>query len=268
MLWSELTSEQMVKAVEPAEGVCLLPFGIIERHGPHLPLGQDQMMVSEVARRAAAQEPAVVCPDFYFGQIHEARHAPGTICTPYSLSFALLENVLEEIVRNGFNKILIVNGHGGNTALVSFFLECLLDRRRPYAVYCCNFWMLEGETAKKWEEMRETIEDGHAGESETSAALEVFPQLVDMDAVPDPADGRARGRLTHLGSLGNSLSWYANYPTHYCGNAKEATVRKGAFLVRAWVENVVRAIRAVKSDTVTEELLEEFHGRAEDPLRS
>ena len=122
MLWEELTSAQMPEAVERAEGVCLVPFGVVERHGPHLPLGQDQMMAREICRRAAEQEPAVVFPDFYFGEIHTGRHTPGTVCTPRHLTFALLEALLEEIGRNGFRKILIVNGHGGNKAL----LHCLV----------------------------------------------------------------------------------------------------------------------------------------------
>lgn len=265
MLWMELTSEQMPQAMERAERVCLLPFGVIERHGAHLPLGQDQMMVAEVARRAAERELAVVFPHFYFGQIHTARHAPGTICTPYNLLLPLLENVLNEIGRNGFSRILIVNGHGGNTSLLHYLLRCLLDRPRAYAAYSCNFWQLEGDVAREWDEMKETTEDEHGGESETSGSLAAYPELVHMDAVTDPSDGHARGKLTHLGSLDHSLAWYANYPTHYCGDATKASAEKGEFLMQAWVENVVRAIRAVKSDDVSPQLLDEFQRKSAHP---
>ena len=266
MLWVELTSEELPEAVKQADGVCLLPFGVIERHATHLPLGQDQMMASEVCRRATEQEPAVVFPDFYFGQIHEARHAPGTVCIPRNLALTLLGTILEEIARNGFSKILIVNGHGGNNSLLHYFLYSLLERPRSYAAYCCHLWVLKGEAAGKWEEIRETTEDEHAGESETSGALHVYPQLVRTEAIPDPSDGHARGNLSHLVPLDHSLRWYGNYPTHYCGDATKATAEKGAFLVQAWVDNVVRAIRAVKSDDVTPKLLDEFHDKAENPI--
>jgi len=265
MLWMQLTGEQMPEAIERAEGVCLLPFGVIERHGPHLPLGQDQLMATEVARRAAERAPAVVFPDFYFGQIHTARHAAGTIATPSKLLLPLLENVLDEIGRNGFTKILIVNNHGGNRCVLHYFLRALLDRPRPYVAYNCNFWELEGEAASQWDEMKETTEDEHGGETEASGALAAYPELVHMDALSDPADGHARGNLDSLGSLDHSLSWYADYPTHYCGDATKASAEKGAFLLRAWVDKVVRAIRAIKSDDVSRRLLDEFHRKADDP---
>ena len=77
--WEELTSPDFVRAIGQAQGTCLLPFGIIEKHGPHLPLGNDLINARYVALHAAEQEYAVVFPQYYFGQIFEARHQPGTI---------------------------------------------------------------------------------------------------------------------------------------------------------------------------------------------
>src|SRR5258708_6425446 len=80
--WEELTAEDFRSAIQKSQGTCLLPFGILEKHGPHLPLGTDLLNVRHAALAAAQQEFAVVYPEYYFGQIFEARHAlSGTLYT-------------------------------------------------------------------------------------------------------------------------------------------------------------------------------------------
>src|SRR5215831_7452872 len=76
--WEELTAADFEKAIQKAQNTCVLPFGILEKHGPHLPLGNDLINVRYVSVHAAEQEYAVVFPEYYFGQIFEARHEPGT----------------------------------------------------------------------------------------------------------------------------------------------------------------------------------------------
>jgi creatinine amidohydrolase len=71
-----------------------------------------------------------------------------------------------------------------------------------------------------------------------------------------------------LQGLANPLSWYADHPTHYAGDARTATAAKGRFLFQAWVEKVVRLMRAIKADRVTPELQREFYERGEDPLQT
>jgi len=265
MLWMHLTSEEFPRAVRESEGVCVVPLGVLERHGAHLPLGHDQLSVSEIARRAADVETAVVFPDYYFGKIHTCRYAPGVVSLPRDLMFALLERTLDEIGRNGFTRILIASGHGGNPPMLACLLRSLLERRRDYTVYACDAYTLDGEDAEKWETMRETTEDSHAGEMEASVALHLFPELAHMDALTDPADGRRRGDQDHLRPVTTSVDWYGNYPTHYAGDARTASADKGEFLVNALVDKVVRAIRAIKRDDVSPRLLREFHRKAETP---
>lgn len=72
--WEELTAADFREGIQRSQGTCLLPFGILEKHGPHLPLGTDLLDVRYAALHAAEQEYAVVFPEYYFGQIAEARH--------------------------------------------------------------------------------------------------------------------------------------------------------------------------------------------------
>src|SRR5262245_42632949 len=110
--WDELTASDWDKALAASSQTCVLPIGILEKHGPHSPLGTDLIMVRELAARAAKREYAVVFPDYFYGQINEARQQPGTFALPPRVVWDLLEGTVDEIGRNGFKRILIVNGHG------------------------------------------------------------------------------------------------------------------------------------------------------------
>src|SRR5256884_10005804 len=133
--WEELTAADFKVAITRAQGTCLLPFGIMEKHGPHLPLGNDLLNVRYVALNAAQQEYAIVFPEYYFGQIFEAKHEPGTVAYSRGLQLQLLQETTDEMARNGCKKVIIVNGHGGNNSLLPFFAQTQLDTPHDYVVY-------------------------------------------------------------------------------------------------------------------------------------
>src|SRR5271170_2504493 len=93
--WEELTAADFQQAVQKARSTCVLPFGIIEKHGPQLPLGTDLINVRYVAEHAAQQEYSVVFPAYYFGQIFEARHEPGTVAYSARLHMDLLQETTD-----------------------------------------------------------------------------------------------------------------------------------------------------------------------------
>ncbi len=112
--WDELTASDWPAALERSARTCILPIGILEKHGPHAIIGSDLIHVREWAARATKQEYAVVFPDYFYGQINEARHQPGTFSLPPHVVWDLLQSTCDEMGRNGFKRIVIVNGHGGN----------------------------------------------------------------------------------------------------------------------------------------------------------
>src|SRR6266849_5590729 len=164
--WEELTAGDFVAAIQKAQGVCLLPFGILEKHGPHLPLGTDLINVRYAALHGAEQEYAVVYPEYYFGQIFEAKHEPGTIAYSASLQLELLHETTSEMARNGCKKIIIVNGHGGNNHLLPFFAQSQMTSPRDYVVYV---YQPAGHPPGR-PPMKSSF-DSHAGESETSHVM-------------------------------------------------------------------------------------------------
>src|ERR1700722_127424 len=133
--WEELTAEDFQKAIAKSQQTCVLPFGIIEKHGPQLPLGTDLLNVRYVVSHAVQQEYAVVFPEYYFGQIFEARHEPGTMAYSAKIQLELLKETTDEMGGNGRKKIVIVNGHGGNNHLLPFFAQSQMAMPHDYVVY-------------------------------------------------------------------------------------------------------------------------------------
>ena len=177
--WEELTAADFLEGIQRSQGTCLLPFGILEKHGPHLPIGTDLLDVRYASLHAAEREYAVVFPEYYFGQIAEARHEPGTIAYGRELQLALLQATTDEMARNGCKKIIIVNGHGGNEYLLPYLAQTQLDKPHDYVVYVFDKRSPDSGGPKK----KSSI-DMHAGESETSKMLIARPDLVHMRPAP------------------------------------------------------------------------------------
>src|SRR6266513_2274177 len=133
--WEELKAAEFRDGIARAQGTCQLPFGIMEKHGPHLPLGNDLLNVRYVALNAAQQEYAIVFPEYHFGQIFEAKNQPGTVAYSRGLERDLLQETTDEMARNGCKKIIVVNGHGGNNSLLPYFAQSQLDSPHDYVVY-------------------------------------------------------------------------------------------------------------------------------------
>ena len=261
--WEELTAADFRDAIGRAQGTCLLPFGILEKHGPHLPLGNDLLNVRYAALNAAQQEYAIVFPEYYFGQIFEAKHQPGTVAYSRGLELQLLQETTDEMARNGCKKVIIVNGHGGNNSLLPYFAQSQLETPHDYVVYVLGITRSgPGEPKHK----SDPATDMHAGESETSVSIIARPDLVHLDRAPQES-GADQARLKGLPEgLYTGIWWYARFPNHYAGEGAVATRELGEFEARTWINAIVQAIRAVKADQESLRLQNEFYGRSTHPL--
>jgi len=264
--WEELTASDFPAAVAKSEGLCLLPIGVIEKHGPHLPLGTDVMASRAASIGAAQKEYAVVFPWYYLGQIYEAKHQPGCVAIRSDLLSPMLESVCDEIARNGFPKILIVNGHGGNINWLNFFCQTQLEKRKPYVVYVARR-PGNDEINKQVAKMRKTDWGGHADEVESSWMMAIRSDLVQLDRAGEE-DGKPRGRLKVDEEAFTGIFWYADYPDHYAGDARPANVELGKLALKSWTLGLAGVIRAVKQDQAAQRLQDEFHTRAERPVVS
>jgi creatinine amidohydrolase len=258
--WEELTAADFREGIHRSQGTCLLPFGILEKHGPHLPLGTDLLDVRYATLHAAENEYAVVFPEYYFGQISEARHEPGTIAYSRDLQLALLQETTDEMGRNGCKKIIIVNGHGGNENLLPYFAQTQLDKPHDYVVY-----VFDKRSPDHAELMPKTSPDWHAGESETSKMLIARPDTVHMDRA-NQESGADQHRQNLPEDVYTGIWWYARFPYHYSGDGSAATVELGKFQMDWWIDAIVKVIRAVKADDESLKLQNEFYEKSQHPL--
>jgi creatinine amidohydrolase len=264
--WEELTAPDFVRAVERAGGTAVLPLGIVEKHGPHLPLGTDLLDAREVALRAVRKEYSIVFPPYYFGQIFEARHQPGTLAYSERLMWDLLQETVDEIARNGVKKIVLVNGHGGNNSFLPFFCQAQLARRRDYALYLFQP-ARDAEAEARLESLRKTKLDMHAGEVETSMMLAHRPDLARPERAREQS-GADQARLSGLKDAYTAIWWYARFPNHYAGDGTEASDELGNLALDHEAEQLAALLRAVKADTKVLELQKRFFDEAEQPLQT
>jgi len=261
----ELTSPQFVKAVELSKGVCVIPMGIIEKHATQLPLGSDLFEARASVEAAAAKEYAVVFPPYYFGQIFEARHQPGTVAYSNDLIWQILQETCEEMSRNGLKKIILFSGHGGNSAFLQFFCQSQLASQKDYIVVLFQ----PGDDPvmdKEIQSLKQAMNDGHAGEEETAMIDFIRPDLVDSQALgAESGADQARLALMKNGYVG--IWWYAKYPNHYAGDLAQPNKRLGELLVEKDAVQLAGLIRYLKDNNDIERLQNEFYDRAENPLK-
>lgn len=263
-LWNELTAPDFVKAVELSDGICILPAGIIEKHGPHLPLSTDMILAREISSRGAALEYALVFPEFYFGQIYEAKHQPGTVAYSPELVWLMLEETCEEMARNGIKKIIIVNGHGGNNNLFAYFCQAQLAERKDYTVVF--FQPDDSQVDEKIEKLRLTTYGGHADEVETAMVYAIRPDLVHGDRATSQS-GKDQARMAiPFGYTG--IWWYASFPNHYAGDGSSPNKEIGELNLNSRAEQLAELISFLKKDDSATKLQQQFYKEAENPLEN
>ncbi len=281
MRWEFLREEEFPAAIEKAGGLCVLPLGCLEMHGQHLPVGTDSMMAQELSILAAEKTGAVVFPTGYWlGDVmgtHKLQNPASRQRSGYiSLSPELLLNILvelcDEIARNGFRKILIVNGHGGNKAVISYLLRALGYNKRDYAVMSTMlsmaaidgdkilehakedpeaFSMLTEEDRKVLERFAETGSGGgHACFRETGIIYGLYPDLVAPDRY-EAMDGICtnKGNYLYEAGIDTPFAWNLNCPNEYSGfppHGMSPTI--GQAMLKISVERLAKIFELIQND--------------------
>ncbi len=282
MKWEDLTSVEFDEAIEKSKGVCLLPIGCLERHGEHLVVGCDGYAANHIANLAAEKEYTVVFPVCHWlgevipnhsndREMLEKKQLRGYISlNPHTL-FTILEELCEEIHRNGFDKILIVNSHGGNTALLNFFTRSILYKKRDFCVMWTNinttgngdafyekisaqkerFSDLTEEDFKTLKRVAETgFGGGHAAFHEVSFLMGQDTKLARPEKFYQEA--QSNHRMDHITNMGINFggAWAANNPKAYCGYASVGcTEAIGRAYCEICSDNLADKIRVIKADT-------------------
>lgn len=182
--WINRTYEEVRETAERDGSVLVLPVGSIEQHGHHLPVGTDTILVSAVADlaadRVADSVPLVVAPPVWTG--YSPHHMPfgGTITLSHDTFQDVLVETVDSALENGFDAVLLLNGHGGNASIVSSTTSVVgTDHPDVEALGLTYFTLAESFI----DDIRDSDVGGmaHGGEFETSLMLHLRPDLVRRD---------------------------------------------------------------------------------------
>lgn len=238
--WAERTSTEL-ETVDADETVVVLPTGAVEQHGAHLPVETDAIIATEIVDAATERSShALALPALEYGYSPHHSSVPGTISLSSKTFLAVLEDLLASLVADGFEQIVIMNGHGGNRALLK---TAVSDFRDAYdvSVAVVSYWDLVQEEI---ETGRESSQGGvsHGGEMETSLLLYLREDLVGesrTDFVRDDRDGRRRTDLFGTGSVYYPEHFMDMTETGVSGAPSKADPELGRCLFEAAVEELV-----------------------------
>ncbi len=243
VLWKELTAEDL-RAKAAADAIVVLPIASVEQHGPHLPVGVDSMLCEAVCKAGtelAKDVEAVVAPTLWCGMAEHHMAFGGTFTFDIPTYRAVLLAFLTSLERNGFKRVLIVNGHGGNIAAMAAFLPDFV-RETGLTINATTYFELAQAAMQPFMEDQSSVM--HACEVETSMMMAIAPETVKLDRLPEAfgmlgADARQLMRPV----VARYRPFKALTQTGVIGDARRASAGKGRKFLAACAEAVASTLR-------------------------
>ncbi len=177
--FTDLSWEALRDRVPSKCDLVLVPVGTIEAHGAS-PLGTDNVIPDAMARHLAPRLDALVAPAINYGVTNSLLPYPGSTTVTSATFTQYLFEATAGLADTGFRRIVLINGHGGQTREVHAVVNRLWDERKAFAV-AVEWWGLAEQISK---DVYGEITSGHAGVEETAMVLAVAPDLVDLQRAP------------------------------------------------------------------------------------
>lgn len=242
MQLTDLTWPQ-VQALDKRTPV-VFPLAALEQHGHHLPLFTDSMLCGEIIRRAAQEldQEVLFAPLQWLGNSDHHLDFPGTLSAPPRVYLDLLNGLIDNFVRHGFQRLVFINGHGGNDVPGK---QAIFEARQRYRdrqdllFLFATYWNLGPDANRRHPSLKQT-QMGHACEWETSMILRLAPRLVyDHQTVKEVPFGSAFEPAARGWIMPDRSE-----PGHI-GQPADATAEKGEALLSYFSDSVVSLLRRV-----------------------
>lgn len=237
-LWFDELTMREVEACAESGKVVIIPVGSTEEHGEHLPLCTDSVHSEQVALEVARKTKCLVAPPLRYGICNSTRNFPGTISIEFDSLHKIIRNILEEFIRNGFTRILILSGHAGQTHMTALKLaarEVVQQHEKesldvtPRIAVCSDYdfaYELRGEYFSE--------KDGHAGTIETSRMIVMRPDLVDST--------KSKKSFPKLPRFEITANPERCFPTGVIGDPTVASAKKGQIISTHVIDGVSKLV--------------------------
>ena len=218
--------------------LAIVPIGSLERHGDFLPLGTDSLTAIRIAEDIEKEISADIYPPIWYGVSPYLKFANGTISLEQEVLRKYIYNIFSEIARQGYKLIVIINGHGGNTNIIMYTCQDIVNNGMYKTAFLVIDW---------WRDLGQALRSklfkspGHAGDDETSIMLYLYNKYVDQGYVkkkevrypPKPFP-------KYYSPVYNQLL----VPYAYLGDPSQASEEKG----KEWYEKILKdAINLIKT---------------------
>jgi creatinine amidohydrolase len=231
-----------LRQVPRDRALVLAPIAACEQHSRHLPTYTDTILVTAVAEGVEARLPqqVLLLPTLWFGASHHHLRFGATLSAEVDTHIDLLCDLLQPLLDDGHQRLLILNGHGGNIDTMHVALRRLQTRYRDRILSAASYWELaDKELAELAEGPRKSM--GHACEFETSMVLALRPELVRRDEIQDdpPKDD------PNLRGLYLAEDMYQRTDHGAVGYPERASAEKGRRCLQAAIERTAEVVKGL-----------------------
>ncbi len=250
--YNRLTWPEVNDAIA-AQKLIILPTGSTEQHGHHLPIDVDVFLCESVCLEVGRRAPdkVLVLPPISYGLNLHHIDFPGTIHVEPDVFIAFGLNVTKSVAYHGFEKILIVNGHGSNAPLIDLIARKTVLETKSLCFATTYFWFL----MEAFEEIRESKVIAHADEFETSLYLHLAPDRVRMDRAVEDND-----RIGEFVSSDSTMNYFVRFNdfwgrwtrTGVHGDPTKATAEKGRIIFEAAVSGLLKLVDELRAWPIEE----------------
>ncbi|HEX5077564.1 MAG TPA: creatininase family protein [Geminicoccaceae bacterium] len=243
--WAKLKASEL-RDLAAREAIVVLPVAAMEQHGPHLPVMVDTLLCGEVAARAAkrasGRHPVVVAPTVWSGLSEHHMPFGGTFTLDFPTFKGLIECLCRSLLRHGFRRVLLLNGHGGNVASLRVVVDELrhLDLRLLTATY----WQVDPVAIADLLERQSGVQ--HACEAETSMVMALRPELVDVSKFEAAKHVEADRIAGQTQAVHAAMRFEERTPSGAIGDPTAASAEKGEKLLEAAATAVAGVLSADK----------------------
>ena len=239
-LWlDELSTVEASQAAKDG-AVVIFPVGSVEEHGDHLPLCTDSIQPEYIALEVAKKTGCLVAPPFRYGVCNATRNFSGTLTIEFDTLYKVAHNILSELVRNGFYRIIVLSGHAGNSHMVALRLAAqdilvknAVEKADKVRIMVLSDFDFAEELTPKYAE----VNDGHAGTLETSRVMAIKPELIKT---------KGKASTWKMPRFEVVVHPELYFPTGVNGDPTTATTEKGEKINQYIIEEIIKLVKELR----------------------